>query len=100
MMIPSCIIFLCVKLKNALTCSVLRGVFDLPVCWQWGDINALVMNQKKKKGTALIDYKTREGAVSIPLRNMFKNSCFMEMLLESWNCMLAVSLYYNVNVSF
>lgn len=30
--------------------------------YKWGDINALVMNQKKKKGTALIDYKTRQGA--------------------------------------
>lgn len=73
----SCVIVL--KLKNARTCSVLRVVIDLPVCWQWGDINALVMNQKKKKGTALIDYKTTQGAVSMPLRNVFLNSCFAEL---------------------
>ncbi|KAG0718615.1 DnaJ subfamily C member 17 [Chionoecetes opilio] len=29
---------------------------------KWGDINALVMKQKSKKGTALIDYKTKQGA--------------------------------------
>ncbi|XP_042240649.1 dnaJ homolog subfamily C member 17-like [Homarus americanus] len=30
--------------------------------FKWGDINALVMQQKTKKGTALIDFKTKQGA--------------------------------------
>ncbi|KAK8740842.1 hypothetical protein OTU49_002721 [Cherax quadricarinatus] len=30
--------------------------------YKWGDINALVMKQKTKKGTALIDYKTKTAA--------------------------------------
>lgn len=30
--------------------------------YKWGDINALVMKQRTKKGTALIDYKTKQGA--------------------------------------
>lgn len=32
--------------------------------FQWGEINAVVLKQKKKRGTALIDYKTKQGAVS------------------------------------
>ncbi|XP_064111879.1 dnaJ homolog subfamily C member 17-like [Macrobrachium nipponense] len=30
--------------------------------YKWGDINAMVMKQKSKKGTALIEYKTKGGA--------------------------------------
>ncbi|XP_068216452.1 dnaJ homolog subfamily C member 17 isoform X2 [Palaemon carinicauda] len=30
--------------------------------YKWGDINAMVMKQKSKKGTALIEYKTKTGA--------------------------------------
>lgn len=30
--------------------------------YKWGDINAMVMKQKSKKGTAMIDYKTKQGA--------------------------------------
>lgn len=30
--------------------------------YKWGDINALVMKQKNKRGTALIDYKTKNAA--------------------------------------
>ncbi|XP_068216451.1 dnaJ homolog subfamily C member 17 isoform X1 [Palaemon carinicauda] len=31
--------------------------------YKWGDINAMVMKQKSKKGTALIEYKTKTGAI-------------------------------------